>query len=334
MLVVGARGRGGFTSLLLGSVSQKVLHHATCPVAVIRTSHEPRPEPDEARIVVGVDGSRTRTPRSAGRSTRADGADASVEVVHAWHMPFVAPYPYVATDFDTPRSRRTRTRSVDEAIRRATPTPDDRVSTVISLSGPPSLLLETAKGADLIVVGSRGLSAAKAADPRLGQPPGHPARDLPGRRHPRGVDMTQIDRNGLEVLDRAECIRLLRTVPLGRIGITTGALPTILPINFRVDGDRILFRTGVGTKLDAATRGAVVAFEVDDIDPMYHSGWSVVVTGVAREVEDPDDGAMYTTPRWAPGQSERLVEVSIEEISGRRLDGFQLQSGWALHDSA
>jgi len=146
--------------------------------------------------------------------------------------------------------------------------------------------------------------------------------------------MTEVDRNGLEVLDRAECLRLLRTATLGRIGITTGALPTILPINFRVDGDRILFRTGVGTKLDAATRGAVVAFEADDIDPMYHSGWSVVVTGVARQVEGPDDGAVYATPRWAPGQDGHLVEVSIEEISGRRLDGFQLQSGWTLHDSA
>ena len=146
--------------------------------------------------------------------------------------------------------------------------------------------------------------------------------------------MTEIDRNGLEVLDRAECLRLLRTASLGRIAITAGALPTILPINFRVDGERILFRTGVGTKLDAATRGAVVAFEVDELDPMYHSGWSVVVIGVAREVEDPSDHAIYTTPRWAPGATERLVEVSIEDISGRRLDGFRLQSGWALHDSA
>jgi len=146
--------------------------------------------------------------------------------------------------------------------------------------------------------------------------------------------MTEVDRNGLEVLDRAECLRLLRTATLGRIGISTGALPTILPINFRVDGDRILFRTGVGTKLDAATRGAVVAFEADDIDPIYHAGWSVVVTGVARPVEDPDDRAVHTTPRWAPGQDGHLVEVSIEEISGRRLDGFQLQGGWTLHDSA
>ena len=146
--------------------------------------------------------------------------------------------------------------------------------------------------------------------------------------------MTQIDRNGLEVLERADCIRLLRTASLGRIGITSGALPTILPVNFRVDGDRILFRTGVGTKLDAATRGAVVAFEADDIDPMYHSGWSVVVTGVARQVVDPDDRAVHTTPRWAPGHDECLVEVSIDQVSGRRLDGFHLQSGWELHDSA
>ncbi len=146
--------------------------------------------------------------------------------------------------------------------------------------------------------------------------------------------MTEVDRNGLEVLDRAECLRLLRTASLGRIAITTGALPTILPINFRVDGERILFRTGVGTKLDAATRGAVVAFEVDELEPMYHSGWSVVVVGVAREVENPTDQAMFTTPRWAPGVIERLVEIDIEQISGRRLDGFQLHSGWALHDSA
>jgi uncharacterized protein len=146
--------------------------------------------------------------------------------------------------------------------------------------------------------------------------------------------MTEVDRNGLEVLGREECLRLLRTASLGRVGITTGALPTILPVNFRVDGERILFRTGVGTKLDAATRGAVVAFEADDIDPMYHSGWSVVVTGVACEVDEPDDEAIYSTPRWAPAQSERLVAVSTEEMSGRRLDGFRLQPEWPLHDSA
>src|ERR671913_2269001 len=117
----------------------------------------------------------------------------------------------------------------------------------------------------------------------------------------------EVDRNGLEVLAPDECLRLLATATLGRIGVTSGALPTVLPINFRVDGDRILFRTGVGTKLDAATSGAVVAFEADDFDAMYHSGWSVVITGVARPVEDPNDHLVHRTPRWAPGPGERLV---------------------------
>ena len=164
MLVVGARGRGGFASLLLGSVSQKVLHHATCPVAVIRAGQEPNP-PGRSKAGSWLASTGRGNADAALRWAIDEGRrrDASVEVVHAWHMPFVAPYPYVATDFDTNTLEKDARETVDQAIRRAKPTADDRVSTIISLSGPSSLLLETAKGADLIVVGSRGLSAAKAA---------------------------------------------------------------------------------------------------------------------------------------------------------------------------
>lgn len=134
----------------------------------------------------------------------------------------------------------------------------------------------------------------------------------------------EYDRNGLEVLDRAECLRLLRSATIGRLGITAGALPTVLPVNFRLVGDRILFRTGTGSKLEAATSNAVVAFEVDDMDPVWHTGWSVVVTGVAREVTDPDDLAALVDariPRWAPEDSDRVVEVSTEIVTGRRISG-------------
>jgi nitroimidazol reductase NimA-like FMN-containing flavoprotein (pyridoxamine 5'-phosphate oxidase superfamily) len=88
------------------------------------------------------------------------------------------------------------------------------------------------------------------------------------------------DRNGLEVLDRDACLELLSSATLGRIGVSAGALPVVLPVNFCLDAERIVLRTGEGTKLDAASRNAVVSFEVDEIDPLFHGGWSVVVTGI------------------------------------------------------
>ena len=132
----------------------------------------------------------------------------------------------------------------------------------------------------------------------------------------------EVDRNGLEVLARDECLRLLASATLGRVGLTVGALPTVLPVNYRLLGHRILFRTDVGTKLDAATHNAVVAFEVDDMDPVWHTGWSVMVTGVAREVTDQgelDAIEVSSIPHWAPDHASRVVEISTEMISGRRI---------------
>jgi nitroimidazol reductase NimA-like FMN-containing flavoprotein (pyridoxamine 5'-phosphate oxidase superfamily) len=136
-----------------------------------------------------------------------------------------------------------------------------------------------------------------------------------------GVPETDLDRNGLEVLDRAACLRLLAAARLGRIAITSGALPVILPVNFRLFGDEILFRTGRGTKLDAATRGAVVAFEVDAKDPLEHTGWSVLVTGIARQIGDDEisDRLARRIPRWAPEGESCVVAVSTELVSGRRI---------------
>lgn len=135
----------------------------------------------------------------------------------------------------------------------------------------------------------------------------------------------EVDRNGLEVLDRAECLRLLASTTIGRLGITSGALPTVLPVNFRLIDEKVLFRTSSGSKLEAATSNAVVAFEVDDMDPMWHSGWSVVVTGVAREVTDAEELralAGANIPRWTPSPTDRVVEVSTEMVTGRRIPRF------------
>jgi uncharacterized protein len=131
-----------------------------------------------------------------------------------------------------------------------------------------------------------------------------------------------LDRNGLEVLATAECLRLLAQSTLGRVAVTVGALPAVLPVNYRLVEDRIVFRTSGGSKLDAATRNAVVAFEVDEMEPIGHTGWSVMVTGFTREVTDAGELEALESaniPRWAPVGGERVVEISTDMISGRRI---------------
>ena len=140
----------------------------------------------------------------------------------------------------------------------------------------------------------------------------------------------EVDRNGLEVLERDECLRLLMHKRFGRVGVTDGALPTILPVNYWSDGTSIFVRTSPGAKLEAAMRDAVVAFEVDDVDSLDHAGWSVVVTGVAHEVTDRDElENLATAPlaRWAPGPDGHILAISTEIVSGRRLRAMVLSPG-------
>ncbi len=126
----------------------------------------------------------------------------------------------------------------------------------------------------------------------------------------------------LQVLDRDECFHLLATMPIGRIVFTDRAMPAVLPVNFIVDNDEIVIRTGTGSKLSAAVRNAIVAFEVDEFDLAAHTGWSVTVTGRAREVTDAADvqrlseSALRT---WAPGQRDHFVRITAGYVSGRRV---------------
>jgi nitroimidazol reductase NimA-like FMN-containing flavoprotein (pyridoxamine 5'-phosphate oxidase superfamily) len=136
-----------------------------------------------------------------------------------------------------------------------------------------------------------------------------------------------VDRNGLVVLSRDECLALLRGSHLGRVAVSIDALPVILPVQYAVLGDDIVFRTGVGTKLDAALRGAVVAFEIDSVDPLYHRGWSVLVTGHSTEVIDPEELVrceLLPLQPWLPGSTDRFVKIEAAVISGRVIDPAQV----------
>ena len=132
-----------------------------------------------------------------------------------------------------------------------------------------------------------------------------------------------VDDIGLAVMDEQECMEHLRNASVGRVAVTIGAVPAVFPVNFGVleDGG-IVFRTGTGTKLDAAMRNAVIAFEVDDVDPLYHEGWSVLVVGVADELRDPARIAHALNlplASWAPGTRDHLVCLHPDMISGRRI---------------
>ena len=130
-----------------------------------------------------------------------------------------------------------------------------------------------------------------------------------------------LDNAGLEVLDRAACLRLLATAGVGRIAVSVKALPLILPVHYVLAGDAILVRTHQGSTLDVATRDAVVAFEADRLGPSAGLVWSVLVTGQARHLEDSAsevDPRWRELPAWSPGLPERIVSISTDHVSGRR----------------
>jgi len=92
------------------------------------------------------------------------------------------------------------------------------------------------------------------------------------------------DHAGLEMLPFDECLRLLASVPVGRVGFFSDGEVVVLPVNHMVAGQDLVFRTARGSKLSAAEGKNLVAFEVDHYDEDTLAGWSVVVTGRAEVV--------------------------------------------------
>jgi hypothetical protein len=123
-----------------------------------------------------------------------------------------------------------------------------------------------------------------------------------------------------EELDRAECLHLLEGQVIGRVAVADrDAAPLVVPVNFVLLNDWVIFRTDYGTKFRLAVLAErPVTFEVDEVDPDRRIGWSVLVQGPASELSEWEASGLDLRP-WAPGHKAHFVKLVPTAVTGRRL---------------
>lgn len=123
-------------------------------------------------------------------------------------------------------------------------------------------------------------------------------------------------------LDEAEALRLLGTVSIGRLAFTRKALPAIRPVNHLVDGGVVVIRSHDGAAVvPAPLPQAVVAYQADQLDPVARTGWSVIVTGIARRLRDPERVEHYRqrVRAWVADDLDQVFTIEPNIITGVRL---------------
>jgi hypothetical protein len=131
-----------------------------------------------------------------------------------------------------------------------------------------------------------------------------------------------VDEASLEELSEQECLALLRSLEVGRVGVVAEDFLVVVPVNYRLveddTGFGLVIRTRAGGVVD---RVGQVAFEIDGIDPVHHVGWSVLVRGMASHV-DPSAvellGGVIDPRPWVAGRDAWMI-VRPVAVTGRRL---------------
>lgn len=142
---------------------------------------------------------------------------------------------------------------------------------------------------------------------------------FPGRGRPVGS-------RALARLTKVECHRLIAPGGIGRVAFPTGRGPVVLPVNFAMVANIILFRTRPAGVIASYADDHPVTFEVDHFDEALEQGWSVLVQGTARRVAAPaelpasrKDIAVYP---WVDGDRDAYIRIIPARISGRRVGQF------------
>lgn len=297
-----------------------------------------------ARVLVGVDGSEASQAALDRALEEARLRHAVLHVVHVWQYPLdltAASYsvPVPAADMEQWAEQ-----VLDEALEAAGV--DGSVEVVRqAVNGNAALVLaDAARGAALLVVGTRGHSRLTGLflgsvsqylavhapcpvlvvhGPRHGAAATAPsAPEDPASAAPSGAAGAPGSPALLEIPED-ECLALLAGKRVGRLVVVHDGIPHAYPVNYVLDGRTVAVRTDEGILLDWATLGPV-AFEVDQIDEETHEGWSVVVHGIGRDVTDGVDAWSERVRHrqlepWAGGERHHWVAIASAQLTGRRL---------------
>lgn len=131
------------------------------------------------------------------------------------------------------------------------------------------------------------------------------------------------DHRRMQELTRAQALELLSSVPIGRLVFNHHALPAIRPVNHLVEGESIVVRATAGATITsvAGRSGVVVAYEADALDTARQIGWSVIVVGTARLLDDDAAAERYRsllTP-WLSGPMDDVITIAADVVTGYRM---------------
>ena len=156
------------------------------------------------------------------------------------------------------------------------------------------------------LAGALGTSVGALSGAGLNLPPGQ-----------RGPDASP----ALAKLTADECRALIAHGGVGRVlFVEAGRGPVAVPVNYRMDGPDVVFRTAYGTRLTDGLQQASVSFDIDQLDEALAEGWSVLLTGTASVVSEPDEilrvRSLGIEP-WAGGDRQVYVRLRVHQITGR-----------------
>ena len=147
------------------------------------------------------------------------------------------------------------------------------------------------------------------------------ASDVPPQAPAQGEDLP------IEMLDlsREECLDLLASHSFGRLAVSISQkAPVLRPVNYLFDepSQSVIFRTAAGSGFHALLRSSEATFEIDGVEERARMGWSVLMSGVAEEVTNPDEVSRLNSldlDSWAPGRKAHWMRIHALTVSGRRI---------------